>query len=165
MTAWPLPPYIVLWVAQLATPLHARHAWRLLPLLRGLLFAKGRRTVAAWLRAAGVGWLVVHPAVSAPPLSPGADSWLKAMLLLLFAYGGYEAALNPMGEAHNPRRDVAFALFAALGVGLAAFQLQVRHDAHQRIVDLVCRAQRQLRQRRVLFIVGELRFELHLLLG
>jgi hypothetical protein len=55
MLAWPLPPEIVLWVAHLATPLHARHAWRLLPLLRGLLFAKGRRTVAAWLRAAGLG--------------------------------------------------------------------------------------------------------------
>jgi hypothetical protein len=54
MLTWPLPPEIVLWVAQLATPLHARHAWRLLPLLRGLLFAKGRRTVAAWLRAAGL---------------------------------------------------------------------------------------------------------------
>lgn len=55
MVEWPLPPDIVLWVAQLATPLHARHAGRLLPLLRGLLFAKGRRTVAAWLRAAGLG--------------------------------------------------------------------------------------------------------------
>ncbi|HEY1873395.1 MAG TPA: APC family permease [Steroidobacteraceae bacterium] len=64
--------------------------------------------------AAGFGWLMVHPAVAAPPLSPNADSWLRAMLLLLFAYGGYEAALNPMGEARDPRRDVAFALFAAL---------------------------------------------------
>jgi len=55
MVEWPLPPEVVLWVAQLAAPLHARHAWRLLPLLRGLLFAKGRRTVAAWLRAADLG--------------------------------------------------------------------------------------------------------------
>jgi len=55
MAEWPLPPELVLWVAHLATPLHARHAWRLLPLLRGLLFASGRRTVAAWLRAAGLG--------------------------------------------------------------------------------------------------------------
>src|SRR6185437_8229034 len=38
------------------------------------------------------------------------------MLLLLFAYGGYEAALNPMGEAKDPRRDVAFALFIAIAV-------------------------------------------------
>jgi amino acid transporter len=66
--------------------------------------------------AAGVAWLTVHPAVAAQPLTPGADSWLKAMLLLLFAYGGYEAALNPMGEARDPRRDVAFALFAALAM-------------------------------------------------
>lgn len=55
MVAWPLPPPIVAWIAQLATPLHARHAGRLLTLVRGILFAKGRRTVASWLRAAGVG--------------------------------------------------------------------------------------------------------------
>ncbi|MCA1820113.1 MAG: transposase [Halobacteriales archaeon] len=55
MVEWPLPPEVVFWVAQLATPLHARHAGRLLPLLRGLLFAQGRRTVASWLRAAGLG--------------------------------------------------------------------------------------------------------------
>src|SRR5262245_61248415 len=55
MLEWPLPPDIVLWITQLATTLHARHAWRLLPLLHGLLFASGRRTVAAWLRAAGLG--------------------------------------------------------------------------------------------------------------
>ena len=64
--------------------------------------------------AAGIVWLTSHPAVTALPVTADADSWLKAMLLLLFAYGGYEAALNPMGEARDPRRDVTFALFAAL---------------------------------------------------
>jgi basic amino acid/polyamine antiporter, APA family len=64
--------------------------------------------------AAGVAWLMVHPAVAAPLVPASVDGWLKAMLLMLFAYGGYEAALNPMGEARNPQRDVAFALFAAL---------------------------------------------------
>ena len=64
--------------------------------------------------AAGVAWLVVHPAVAAQPLTPSADGWLQAMLLLLFVYAGYEAALNPMGEARDPRGDVAFALFAGL---------------------------------------------------
>jgi APA family basic amino acid/polyamine antiporter len=63
---------------------------------------------------AGIAWLTIHPAVATAPLTAGTDSWLKAMLLLLFAYGGYEAALNPMGEARDPRRDVAFALFVAL---------------------------------------------------
>jgi hypothetical protein len=39
----------------LASLLHGRHAWRLGVLLAGALFAKGRRTVTSWLRAAGVG--------------------------------------------------------------------------------------------------------------
>jgi basic amino acid/polyamine antiporter, APA family len=40
--------------------------------------------------------------------------WMKAMVLLIFAYGGFESALAPMGEAKNPGRDAAFALFVAL---------------------------------------------------
>jgi basic amino acid/polyamine antiporter, APA family len=73
--------------------------------------------------AAGVLWLGIHPHVVVPPAQAGLDGWLKAMLLLLFAYGGYEAALNPMGEAVNPRRDVAFALFAAILVLTVLYSL------------------------------------------
>lgn len=40
--------------------------------------------------------------------------WLKAILLLVFAYGGFESALTPMSEAKDPRRDAAFGLFVAL---------------------------------------------------
>jgi hypothetical protein len=50
-----LPP---LWQdggARLAACLHGRHAWRLRRLLLGALFARGRRTVTSWPRAAGVG--------------------------------------------------------------------------------------------------------------
>src|SRR3984957_3604920 len=43
------------WVNQLASLLDARVAWRLLPLLTGLLFATGRRTVSSWLRAGQLG--------------------------------------------------------------------------------------------------------------
>jgi amino acid transporter len=42
------------------------------------------------------------------------NQWLKAVLLLVFAYGGFETALAPMSEAKDPRRDAPFALFAAL---------------------------------------------------
>jgi amino acid transporter len=46
---------------------------------------------------------------------PGAGRvWLKAMLVLVFAYGGFETALAPMSEARSPRRDAGFALFVAL---------------------------------------------------
>ena len=40
--------------------------------------------------------------------------WAEAVLLLMFAYGGFEAPLIPAGEAKNPRGDTAFALLAAL---------------------------------------------------
>ena len=52
---WQLPPDLALVITQLADALHARLAGRLLPLCTGLLFARGRRTVTSWLRAAGVG--------------------------------------------------------------------------------------------------------------
>ncbi len=75
--------------------------------------------------AAGVAYLAGHPHVAVAPVRAGADDWLNAMLLLLFAYGGYEAALNPMAEARNPRKDAVFALFAALIiVGVVYFLVQ-----------------------------------------
>jgi hypothetical protein len=55
MAEWHLPAELVLWITHLSQPLHARLAWRLLPLFTGMLFARGRRTVASWLRGAGVG--------------------------------------------------------------------------------------------------------------
>jgi len=50
-----LPPLWQDLAAGLASCLHQRHAWRLAVLLLGALFAKGRRTVTSWLRAAHVG--------------------------------------------------------------------------------------------------------------
>jgi hypothetical protein len=54
MAEWHLPVELIAWITELATPLHARLAGRFLPLLTGLLFAQGRRTVASWLRGAGI---------------------------------------------------------------------------------------------------------------
>jgi len=39
------------WIQRLARVLDARISWRLLPIVSGLLFATGRRTVSSWLRA------------------------------------------------------------------------------------------------------------------
>jgi hypothetical protein len=55
MGAWPLPADLTALITSLAGPLHGRLAWRLLPLMAGALFAQGRRTVASWLRGAGLG--------------------------------------------------------------------------------------------------------------
>jgi DDE superfamily endonuclease len=54
MAEWQLPAELVLWIAQLSQPLHARLARRLLPLITGMVFAQGRRTVASWLRGGGL---------------------------------------------------------------------------------------------------------------
>jgi APA family basic amino acid/polyamine antiporter len=63
---------------------------------------------------AGVFYLVATHRVLPQMPTVGANAWLQAILLLVFAYGGFEAALTPMSEARDPRQDVAFALFAAL---------------------------------------------------
>jgi hypothetical protein len=55
MAEWQLPAELVLWITHLSQPLHGRLAWRLLPLLTGMLFAQGRKTVASWLRGGGLG--------------------------------------------------------------------------------------------------------------
>ena len=63
---------------------------------------------------AGAAVTIIHPAPwgAAGPLP--ASVWMKAMVLLIFAYGGFESAMAPMSEAKNPGRDAAFALFVAL---------------------------------------------------
>ena len=54
MATWQLPADVALVIAQLTSGLHGRLAFRLGILFTGLLFARGRRTVTSWLRAAGV---------------------------------------------------------------------------------------------------------------
>jgi basic amino acid/polyamine antiporter, APA family len=45
-----------------------------------------------------------------------APDWTQAILLLVFAFGGFEAALIPAAEVRDPRRDAAFSLLVALGI-------------------------------------------------
>lgn len=50
--------------------------------------------------------------LSIPPMS--SKSWFGAMLLLVYAYGGFEGALFVGGEAEKPKRDTPLALLSAL---------------------------------------------------
>ena len=43
------------WIARLSGLLPARIAWWLTPVFKGILFARGRQTVAAWLGPGGFG--------------------------------------------------------------------------------------------------------------
>jgi APA family basic amino acid/polyamine antiporter len=75
--------------------------------------------------AMGLFVLHAHPTAASSGLASSltASQWLKAILLLVFAYGGFETALAPMGEAKNPRRDAPFALFAALVICTVTYAL------------------------------------------
>jgi basic amino acid/polyamine antiporter, APA family len=60
-----------------------------------------------------------------PPMveSHPAGAWLNAVLLLVFAYSGFEAALIPAGEIKNPARDIPVALIAALATVTIVYSL------------------------------------------
>jgi len=58
--------------------------------------------------------ITTHPIAPAAALSARPNGWAQAFVLLIFAYGGFEAALIAAGEARNPRRDMPFGLFAGL---------------------------------------------------
>ena len=79
------------------------------------VFTAGKLIPLAILIIAGFIFLATgHKVVPQPDVHAGANAWLEATLLLVFAYGGFEGALMPLGEARNPRRDAPFALFTAL---------------------------------------------------
>jgi amino acid transporter len=64
-----------------------------------------------------------HQPVHLGIANTGSGSWLDAMLLMVFAYGGFEGALLPMGEAKDPRRDAPLALVAALATCTVIYTL------------------------------------------
>ncbi len=64
----------------------------------------------------GLGWLALHPELRVPlSFAPASGkSWFEALLLLVFAYGGFEGALIVAGESSNPKKDMPFSLLTAL---------------------------------------------------
>jgi len=73
--------------------------------------------------SAGAAVTVVHPAPWGASSALVPTSWMKALVLFTFAYGGFESALAPMSEAKNPARDAGFALMLALLACTAIYAL------------------------------------------
>jgi APA family basic amino acid/polyamine antiporter len=67
---------------------------------------------------AGCWAIVARPELRVPLALPGvsAKTWFETMLLLVYAYGGFEGALFVGGESTNPKRDTPIALLLALGM-------------------------------------------------
>jgi amino acid transporter len=67
--------------------------------------------------ALGIAWLATGQAApSALASDTSLGGWLNAMVLLMFAYGGFESALIPVAEAKDARRDAPFALITGLAL-------------------------------------------------
>jgi basic amino acid/polyamine antiporter, APA family len=96
----------VIGVRQAASTVTLLTVAKLLPLALLILLGLGR------IR----GDVLATQAVAAP-------DWTQAILLLVFAYGGFEAALVPAGEAREPKRDTGKALLTALSVITAVYVL------------------------------------------
>ena len=67
---------------------------------------------------AGLVALIARPEIRVPLVWPAASTrnWFDAMLLLVYAYGGFEGALSVGGESTNPKRDTPIALLTALAL-------------------------------------------------
>ena len=71
----------------------------------------------------GIGLFFVQGSLLTSEVAKPTGAWLDAVLVLVYAFGGFEAALIPMGEAKDPRRDAPFALLASLAVTTVLFTL------------------------------------------
>lgn len=83
--------------------------------------------VGAWHLDAGVFAAVTEP--------PGIADLGAAILLVIYAYVGFESGLVPAGEAKRPRRDIPRALFWALFASTAVYAL-VQVGAQSLLPDL-----------------------------
>jgi len=70
-----------------------------------------------------IGLFFLRPESFGAGAATGTGEWTKAMLLLVFAYGGFEAALIPAGEVREPRRNYPFALLVGFAVVAMVYTL------------------------------------------
>ena len=62
----------------------------------------------------GLGLGALSRGAFAAPAPPAAAPFAQAVLLLVFAFGGFEAVVIAAGEMRDPRRDMPFALLVAI---------------------------------------------------
>ena len=77
------------------------------------LFAVGK--IVPLLIFASVGIFFIEPSNFNFQVTPEASAFPAAILMLLYAYMGFEAAVIPAGETKDPQKSVPFALLTALG--------------------------------------------------
>jgi APA family basic amino acid/polyamine antiporter len=63
-----------------------------------------------------VGIFFLRPVTFASWPPAGHGHWLRAVLLLIFAFGGFDNAMFPASEMRDSRRDAPFALLMGMGI-------------------------------------------------
>jgi amino acid transporter len=86
-----------------------------------------------------VGLFFISPQNYSLAVRPAYSSFSTAMLLMVFAYSGFEAAVVPTGEARDPGRHLPFALLTGIAVVVVLFVL-IRLCASARCRDLRSRS-------------------------
>jgi amino acid transporter len=61
-----------------------------------------------------VGLFFIDPQNFSPAAAPGVLSFSQSVMLLVYAFTGFEMALIPAGEVRDPQRNIPFAILAAV---------------------------------------------------
>ncbi len=70
-----------------------------------------------------IGMFYIQPANFALAAAPGYGKFSEAVLLLIYAYVGFEAAVIPAGETKDPQKNVPFALLSGLVICAVLYML------------------------------------------
>jgi len=89
--------------------------------LTAVVLAFGKLTPLFILIAVGV--FAIEPSRLFPVPAPERANFVKAALLVLYAYSGFENTAAPAGEFKNPKRDVPFALVVQIVIVTAVYTL------------------------------------------
>jgi APA family basic amino acid/polyamine antiporter len=89
------------------------------------LFTSAKVFLLTVFIGAGLEWLAMHGPVNPTPVTHSitVNDWLVAVLMLVYAYGGFEAAFFATGETRDPRRDSPAALFYGLALVTVIYTL------------------------------------------
>ncbi len=86
-----------------------------------VVLAIGKTLPLAVLLLVGIFFVDWHLVFPVPGPQPG--NFMKAALLVLFAYAGFENTAAPAGEFQNPQRDVPFALVVQIAIVTTIYTL------------------------------------------
>ncbi|HKW63399.1 MAG TPA: amino acid permease [Candidatus Acidoferrum sp.] len=80
------------------------------------LFTVTKVSLLAFFVIAGLAALAYRPEIRVNPgsIHPATSTWFEAVLLMMYSYAGFDAALIASGETRDARKDIPVALFSAI---------------------------------------------------